>query len=684
MGDDRHGHSPRPSGRAPWERYPAAEYTERDGARASRRARHADEAPASGPAPLTVHELVERVDSERSGRATHAARPNGAKIGTGSPATGFGAGVDYSVDNGSESDSAANQYADPAIELSYPAAHSEPITAGSPVLQDILSSQPESAPASQITDKLPAVIENDTAATESDDNTARPKTVGLTRLALNKQRKRRRLRLAGQVTGALFAVIALVLTGGGWAYQRYTDKQFTHVSAIDDDKTDVIDSDGQLGDENFLIVGTDSRAGANGDVGAGTTADADGARSDTVMLVNIPASRARVVAVSFPRDLDVTRPACQGWNNDKGTYTDDTYPSAIGDKLNAVYALGGPKCLVNVIRKMSGLNIGHFIGIDFAGFEAMVNQVGGVEVCAPKPVVDGVLGTVLDHPGKQRIDGATALNYVRARHVYGEERSDYDRIHRQQRFLSSLLRESLSSRVLFDPGKFNGFISAFTAHTFVDNVKTPDLLMLGRSLQKMDAGSVTFLTVPTAGTTSYGNEIPREADIKAIFRAIIDDQPLPGEKKSQQPQTSTTQPPAPPKLTAVDPRTVTVQVTNGSGVAGAAQRTATKLANQTFQIYSTTTSPDGISPTTRIRYSPGHEAEAATLASAVPGATLEQTSELGSIVELLIGSDFGGTVRAPTPVAAPLPELPPESRTATPVTLPPDLEHVNAADEACT
>lgn len=175
-----------------------------------------------------------------------------------------------------------------------------------------------------------------------------------------------------------------------------TANSFNQVNAIDDNSEDVVDSGAQLGDENFLLVGTDTRAGVNGKLGAGTIDDAEGARADTAMLVHIPKNRSRVVVVSFPRDLDVTRPQCNGWDNDKGENTQETFPSAIGDKLNAVYALGGPKCLVTTIQRLTGSTINHFIGIDFAGFEAMVDQVGGVEVCAPKPVKDEILGTVLD------------------------------------------------------------------------------------------------------------------------------------------------------------------------------------------------------------------------------------------------------------------------------------------------
>jgi len=518
---------------------------------------------------------------------------------------------------------------------------------------------------------------------------AEPKSVPsapLSRAAAGKLRRTSRAKTLGRSMAALFAVLALLATGGGWSYLQSTNNSFTQVSALDGNPEDVVDGDAQLGDENYLIVGTDTRAGVNGSMGAGTLEDAEGARADTVMLVHIPKDRRRVVAVSFPRDLDVTRPQCDRWDNDNAEYTDESFPSAMGDKLNAVYALGGPRCLVNVVRKMTGLNIGHFIGIDFAGFEAMVDQIGGVEVCTNKPLEDGILGTVLEKAGKQVVDGHTALNFVRARHVYGEERSDYDRINRQQRFMASLLRGALSSNVLLDPGKLNGFIGAFTKHTFVDKVKPEDLLRLGRSLQKVEAGAVTFLTIPTAGTTSYGNEIPRETDIKAIFSAIRDDRPLPGEVPSDVPPAAPPEPQAPPEYLAVDPETVSLLVSNGSGYSGLAAAAATRFGNEGFAIYNTDNFDGGTSSSTTVRFASGYEAEAATVASAVPGAGLEVDEALGSIVEIVIGTDSatGLVVQSPTPVGETISGLPAVGVSSdTPLALPEDLEHVNAAGELC-
>ncbi|KQU06866.1 LytR family transcriptional regulator [Rhodococcus sp. Leaf7] len=526
----------------------------------------------------------------------------------------------------------------------------------------------------------------------SDKDRPAPEAVGpipppaLTRLALSRARKRRRVRVFGRIGVSMVSILALLVTGVVWGYLRATDRGFEQVAALDTESTDVVDAPGQYGDETYLIVGTDTRAGASGEIGAGTEADAEGARSDTVMLINIPADRSRVVAVSFPRDLDVERPECEGWNSTTGDYTGEMFPAADGDKLNATYALGGPKCLVKIIQKISGLRIGHFVGIDFAGFESMVNEVGGVDVCTPVPLVDDELGTVLATTGEQRIDGRTALNYVRARKVEAEGTGDYGRIKRQQLFLSSLLRSVLSNRVLFDPGALNGFVTAFTRDTFVENVKTSDLLTLGKSLRGVAAGAVTFLTVPTSGTTDYGNEIPRTDDIKAIFQAIIDDQPLPGEERAAEVPGApvTTAPPitSEPQI-AVDPSTVSVQISNGSEISGLAATTADELAAYGFQIMGTGNAEVPGSAATVVRYGTGSIAEAETVASAIPGAVLEELPSLGGIVDVVLGSEYQGFTSVPTAVGEVLPTFQVGTSGATEVALPSDLTVTNGADDAC-
>ena len=287
------------------------------------------------------------------------------------------------------------------------------------------------------------------------------------------------------------------------------------------------------------------------------------------MLVNIPANRKRVVAVSFPRDLAITPIQCEAWNPETGKYG-PLYDQKKGTwgprmvytetKLNSTFSFGGPKCLVKEIQKLSGLSINRFIAIDFVGFARMVEALGGVEVCSSTPLQDYELGTVLEHSGRQVIDGTTALNYVRARQVTTENNGDYGRIKRQQLFLSSLLRSLISEDTLFNLNKLNNVVNMFIGNSYVDNVKTKDLVQLGQSLQGMAAGHITFVTVPTGVTDQNGDEPPRTADMKALFAAIINDDPLPlendqnaqrlGTTPTTAPTTTKKSPAQPPRLGA--------------------------------------------------------------------------------------------------------------------------------------
>ena len=173
------------------------------------------------------------------------------------------------------------------------------------------------------------------------------------------RRGRRKSMIAGRAIAAVIAVLALALTGGAWQWQSAKNNMLNRISALDPDSRDIVDANAQFGDENFLIVGVDSRIGENVDMGAGTTDEAAGARSDTVMLVNIPANRERVVAVSFPRDLAIEPMKCEPWDPKTGEYGPITDPESpmygpdevyTENKLNSAYAVGGPKCLVKVSR----------------------------------------------------------------------------------------------------------------------------------------------------------------------------------------------------------------------------------------------------------------------------------------------------------------------------------------------
>jgi LCP family protein required for cell wall assembly len=528
--------------------------------------------------------------------------------------------------------------------------------------------------------------------------------------------RRRKTVVAGRVAAALIAVSALALTGGAWQWQSSKNNLLNKVSALDLGSRDILDPNAQFGDENFLIVGVDSRFGENSDMGAGDTEDAGGSRSDTVMLVNIPANRKRVVAVSFPRDLAITPMQCKAWNPETGQYgplydektgtygPDEVYTET---KLNSAYSVGGPKCLVKVIQKLSGLSVNRFMAVDFAGFSKMVDAIGGVEVCSTTPLEDYELGTVLPNAGRQIVDGHTALQYVRARQVTTETNGDYGRIKRQQLFLSSLLRSLISKEVFFSLSKLNNVVNMFIEDSYVDNIKTNDLVDLGQSIQGVNAGRITFVTVPTVGyADEYGNETPRTDDMRTLFDAIINDDPLPEEKNPDNtpvpgtpesttsatpdanPSTSSVAPAPPDQANAelvnavtTNPQDITVRVSNSTGEDGLAATAATELQSHGFNVTNPDDYPGPLNSTT-VFFSPGNEQAAATVASAFTNPTIERVNGLGDVVRVVLGSDFY-SVTPPSPSGSPVQVHVVRDTSSAPTHLPEDLTVTNAADTTC-
>jgi LCP family protein required for cell wall assembly len=519
------------------------------------------------------------------------------------------------------------------------------------------------------------------------------------------RRRSRALFIAGRFVVASIAALALAMTGGAWQWSTTKNHRLNTVSALDPQSRDIVDPNGQYGDEDFLIVGIDSRAGANGDMGAGDTEDAGGARSDTVMLVNIPANRKRVVAVSFPRDLAITPIQCEAWNPDTGEYgplydsdTKTWGPKNVytETKLNSTFAFGGPKCLVKEIQKLSGLSINRFIAVDFAGFAKMVDSIGGVEVCSTAPLKDYELGTVLAHSGRQLIDSKTALNYVRARNVTTENNGDYGRIKRQQLFLSSLLRSLISKETFFSLSKLNNVVNTFISNSYVDNVKTKDLVQLGQSVQGMSAGHVTFVTVPTGLTDENGDEPPRTSDMRALFDAIINDDPLPGENDlnatsspptksvtSKAPQTPPSVDPHPEQVqeVATAPQSITVQVSNSTAKSGLATTASTQLKHRGFKVKSPDDYPSSLKSTT-VFFSPGNEQAAATVAATFAHSKLERVTGIGQVVQVVLGPDFS-SVGAPPPTGSSVSVQIDRNTSSPPTKLPEDLTVTNAADTTC-
>ena len=183
---------------------------------------------------------------------------------------------------------------------------------------------------------------------------------------------------------------------------------------------------------NILIIGSDSRQGLGSKFGA----DVLGARSDTAMLLHIAPGHTRADIISFPRDSMVPVLACA---DDQQGHPGQSAQPGVLERLNATFAAGGAPCLWKTLEQETGIRIQHFVEVNFAGFQSIVNDVGGVPVCLPF-AINNPQSRLRLSAGKHVVNGAQALAFVRLRENIGEG-SDTQRIQRQQYFLAAVMQK---------------------------------------------------------------------------------------------------------------------------------------------------------------------------------------------------------------------------------------------------
>lgn len=237
---------------------------------------------------------------------------------------------------------------------------------------------------------------------------------------------------------------------------------------------------------NVLVMGSDTREGEGNNIDNLT---GGGARSDTTIMFHISADRERAYGVSIPRDSLVTRPECEKADGEK-------IPGGTDVMWNEAFALGGPACTITQFESLTGVYIDHYVVIDFAGFEDMVDAIDGVKVCIPEDIVDPAHGINIP-AGTREIRGREALNYVRARYTLGDG-SDIGRISRQQAFMSSMVNKVVSAGVLARPDRLIRFLNAATQSLTVDKglENVAKIADLGLQFRGIGLEKIQFVTVP--------------------------------------------------------------------------------------------------------------------------------------------------------------------------------------------
>jgi LCP family protein required for cell wall assembly len=466
------------------------------------------------------------------------------------------------------------------------------------------------------------------------------------RPATQRRRGKRVARILSWVALSMAVLVLLSAAGLSYAFNHY----YTQISKIDvfgglpESKRPPA---AKRNAQNFLLVGSDSRDGANGQGTQGTGSEfVTGQRSDTVILIHLFGSSEKAQLVSFPRDSYVEIPA---FTNPKTKTT----RSAHFGKLNSAFSEGGAPLLIATIENLTRVRINHFLQVDFTGFKGMVNKLGGVDVCLTKPAKDSFSGIDLS-AGNHHISGDVALAFVRQRH--GLANGDIDRIARQQQFIGSLVHKVLSAGTLLDPFKLNDFLDVATSSLKADKGLTGnDLKNLAFRLKSFNSGGVLFTTVPISDISGRRNGasvvLLDDTQAAVMFGAIQRDE-VPGTPATAKPGT-----PAVPLVVA--PANVRVSVFNGSGINGLGRKAASDIAAVGFQTVGIAQTRGTGATRTTIYYGPTKADSARTLQAAIPGSVLQADTSLGRTLELVVGSTYKNaqkvTVTKVTPSASPAP-----------------------------
>jgi len=298
----------------------------------------------------------------------------------------------------------------------------------------------------------------------------------------------------------------------------------------------------------FLLIGSDSREG----VDTKQFGDFKGARGDVVMVARVDPAEGRAQILSIPRDTWVP---IEGHGE---------------GKINAAYAYGGPALMVKTVRELTGAPIHHYVEVDFAGFQALVDEIGGVEMTFEHSARDRK--SKLDVPaGTVTLDGYQALAYARSR-SYQELRgdqwvsvdaTDIGRTQRQQALVLAILKRLKRPSTLAETGDI---VASIAQHMTVDAaLADSSLTQLAFSLRDIGPSDIETATLPTVGATRGGASIqvveqPAAAAMLEAFRA---GSPLDADGGEA--------------IVAVD-------VLNANGVAGSAGRWASRLGELGYTV----------------------------------------------------------------------------------------------------
>lgn len=299
------------------------------------------------------------------------------------------------------------------------------------------------------------------------------------------RRPRRRARRIALVVGTVAALLGLGAAVGYPAYLALTfDTQTQDIpDAFPQDRLrpPVLEGEAAAA-RNILLLGSDSRAGIGADID-----DIEGTRSDSIMLVHIPADRSSIQVMSIMRDSYVTIPGF-GQN-----------------KINSALAQGGIALTVQTIEDLVGVRIDRVAIIDFEGFAGMTEAIGGVTIDNPRSFSTTAAAPIFFPAGPITLSGQEALEYVRERRAFAV--ADYQRVRNQQAFIKGFMAKVLNAETLTNPARIAGLVQAVSPFLSVDSgFDSAFVASIAFELRDVRLNDVSLFTMPTTGTGTVGGQ----------------------------------------------------------------------------------------------------------------------------------------------------------------------------------
>lgn len=281
--------------------------------------------------------------------------------------------------------------------------------------------------------------------------------------------------IKGKIIISILLVFVVLCSSIVLIYNYFTSKVYiadqlsnNTPDSLQEDEEENVQYKEVWGVTNVLLIGADERNYE------------DGSRSDSMIIATLDNNNKKIKLTSLYRDTLVYIP---GYGR---------------NKINAAYEFGGAELLLQTIKETYDIAIDKYIIIDFKGFEAIIDQIGGIEVDIKDYQINelnkyigettGGNDCPITEPGIQIINGKQALSYSRIRKNVGD---DFERTERQREVLFKVAEKLKDTK----PTKYLGIMNSMI--NYIDmNIKPMEALNMAYTIYKFPTLKTEQLSIP--------------------------------------------------------------------------------------------------------------------------------------------------------------------------------------------